>query len=280
MSEWAEKIFSADFVTGHLLPAAALTVAAFVVGRVAGRIARRIAHRVPSADASVESIVSGVVSWSVAVVCFVAALDALGVDTGGVMAALGGVALAIGLGLRETLGNVAAGLTILVLRPFHAGEFVTFAGSGDARSSGTVVKIGLFATELRTVEGVFLSVPNRLLVQEPIANFGRNPERMVRLVFSISYSDSIDTGLRVLLQLGADEPRRLPEKPAEAFVEALGESSVDLSLRVWVRTEDYWPVRRALLKAGKEALEKAGLVIPFPQRDVHLYPAAQSREIC
>lgn len=270
MKELAAKLLSPEFMATHALPALLIVVASVALGRAVGRVVRRMSSRLPNSDLSLQSLAGGFVSWGVYLAGAVAALNALGVDTRGIMAALGGVALAIGLGLRDTLSNVAAGLSLLVLRPLAAGEFVTFSSANDSRSSGTVVKVGLFETELRTVEGVFLSVPNRVLLQEPIANFGRNKERLIRLAFPISYSDSIDVGLRVLLELGEAEPRRIPDKPAEVFVDGLGESSVDLSLRIWTKTEDYWPARRALVKAGKEALEKAGLVIPFPQRDVHI----------
>ncbi|MBR1609776.1 MAG: mechanosensitive ion channel family protein [Kiritimatiellae bacterium] len=249
--------------------AAAVALATYFLGRAGGKVARRVARRLSGSDPSIENLAGKAVAWGVWTLGALAALAAAGIDTRGVMTALGGLALAVGLGLRDTLSNAAAGLSLLVLRPLAAGEFVTFSGD-PSRGSGTVVKVGLFETELRTVEGVLLSVPNRVLLQEPIANFGRNKERLVRLTFPISYSDRIDDGLRVLLALGASEPRRIPDKPAEAFVEALGESSVDLSLRVWTKTADYWPARRALVKACKEALEKEGLTIPFPQRDVHV----------
>ena len=261
---------SMEYAVANLLPAALSLCATIAIGFAAGGLARRIVQCLPGGDAPLDSLAGKVAVWTVWIIGVLAVLDALGANTGGVLAALGGVAIAVGIGLRDTLSNVAAGISLLILRPLCVGEFVTFANGSDARSSGTVVKVGLFETELRTVEGVFLSVPNRILLQEPIANFGRNKERMVRLTFPISYSDSIDEGLRVLLSLGAAEPRRIPDKPAEAFVEALDESSVNLSLRVWTTTADYWPARRALLKAGKEALEQAGLTIPFPQRDVHL----------
>ena len=131
----------------------------------------------------------------------------------------------------------------------------------------------MFSTELRTPEGLFISVPNRILLEEPILNYSRNPERQIRLVFPIAYSDSIEAGLRTLLALGEAEKRRVPEKPVEIFVDGLADSSVNLALRVWVGKDDYWPALRDLTRAGKEALAAAGLTIPFPQRDVHVLAA-------
>ena len=200
----------------------------------------------------------------------VAALGALGVDTKGVLAAFGALAIAVGLGLKDTLSNVAAGIEIIFLRPVVVGEFVSFQNMAETRSAGTVERIGLFATEMRTPEGLFISVPNRILLEEPILNYSRNPHRQIRLVFPIAYSDPIEAGLRALLALGEAEKRRVPEMPVEIFVDGLGDSSVNLALRVWVGKDDYWPALRDLTRGGKEALAAAGLTIPFPQRDVHV----------
>ena len=200
----------------------------------------------------------------------VAALGALGVDTKGVLAAFGALAIAVGLGLKDTLSNVAAGIEIIFLRPVAVGEFVSFQDMASARSAGTVERIGLFSTELLTPEGLFISVPNRILLEEPILNYSRNPQRQIRLVFPIAYSDLIEAGLRALLALGEAEKRRVPEQPVEIFVDGLADSSVNLALRVWVGKDDYWPVLRDLTRGGKEALAAAGLTIPFPQRDVHV----------
>ena len=270
MKERLLKLFSSDYAVGHLLPALLVTAAAGAVGWYAGRFVRLLVRRLPHGDESVERFAGGAVSWSVWFFGLVAALNALGVNTNGVLAGVGGVAIAVGLALKDTAGNVAAGLELVFLRPVAVGDFVSFRAPSDPRASGTVTRIGLLTTDLRTPDGLFVSVPNRILRDEPIVNYSRNPERQIRLVFSVSYSDSVEAGLRALLALGQAETRRIPDKPVEVFVEALAESSVDLSLRLWVGTGDYWPARRSLTEKGKAALEAAGLVIPFPQRDVHV----------
>lgn len=264
------QLLSSDYAVRCLLPAVVVAAVSFAAGRCAGRLVRVLVRRIPRADSTVERLAGGTVAWSVWLFGALAALNALGVNTTGVMAALGGLAIAVGLGMKDTMGNVAAGLQIIFLRPIAVGEFVSFQNLSDARSAGTVVRIGLFATELRTPEGLFISVPNRVLLEEPILNYDRNPLRQIRLVFSVSYSDSVEAGLRALLALGEADPRRIAERPVEVFVDGLGDSAVNLSLRVWVAKADYWPALRALTKGGKEALEAAGLTIPFPQRDVHV----------
>ena len=256
----------------RVLPAAVILAVTILLGRWASRLVRALVRRMPAAgaDATVEDLAGRTVLWSVWLFGAIAALGALGVDTKGVLAALGALAIAIGLGLKDTLSNVAAGLEIIFLRPIAVGEFIAYRNPSDPRASGTVTRIGLFSTQLRTVEGLYVSIPNRLLLQEPILNYSRNPERQIRLVFPIAYSDSIETGLRTLLALGEAEARRVPERPVEIFVDGLGDSSVNLALRVWVGKDDYWPALRDLTKGGKEALAAAGLTIPFPQRDVHV----------
>ncbi|MBQ6102878.1 MAG: mechanosensitive ion channel family protein [Kiritimatiellae bacterium] len=257
-------------ILGRVVPAVLVLAVTFVLGRVAGRFFRALVRRVPRADVTVERLAGKTVAWTIWMLGALAALGALGVDTKGVLAAFGALAIAVGLGLKDTLSNVAAGIEIIFLRPIAVGEFVSFQNLAESRSAGTVERIGLFFSEFRTPEGLYISVPNRILLEEPILNYSRNPERQIRLVFPIAYSDSIETGLRTLLALGEAEKRRLPEKPVEIFVDGLADSSVNLALRVWVAKEDYWPALRDLTKNGKEALAAAGLTIPFPQRDVHV----------
>ena len=263
-------LFRSQFVLRHALPALLILVVAWLVGRAAGVLVRHVVRRIPRADETIERLAGSTISWVIYLFGAVAALNAFGINTTGLLAALGAIGLALALALRDTLSNVAAGIAILVLRPFAVGDFITYRNPSDDRSSGTVTRIGLFQTDLKTIEGIHVAVPNRVLLDEPIINYSRNPTRLIRLVFSISYSDSIEKGLRVLLAAGEAETRRLPDEPVQVFVDALADSSVNLSLRVWVKSEDYWPARRDLTQKVKLALEEAGLTIPFPQRVVHL----------
>ena len=219
-------------------------------------------------DATLSGVVASLVRYSILIVVAVAVLAQLGIQTTSILAALGAAGLAIGLALQGTLSNIAAGMMLLWLRPFRIGDYID---SGSA--AGTVNELGLFATELTTWDGLYLFVPNSELWNKKLINYSRLPTRLNDLAFGVDYADDLDKGLETLLAV-ADADKRVMTNPApQVFVDQLGDSAVVLRLRVWSANADYWDVRRALTKAGKAALEAAGLSLPFPQRDLHIKDA-------
>ncbi|HZD26364.1 MAG TPA: mechanosensitive ion channel family protein, partial [Alphaproteobacteria bacterium] len=170
--------------------------------------------------------------------------------------------------LQGTLQNIAAGVMLLFLRPFKVGDYIDAEGI-----AGTVNVIGLFTTDLTTFDGVYRSVPNSNLWNRAILNYSRNPTRRVDVTIGISYSDDAEGALAALLELIRDEPRVLPDPPPQTMVLALADSSVNVNMRCWTKREDYWNLLFDLHRLGKLRLEAAGYTIPFPQRDVHFYPA-------
>lgn len=260
------------------VPNLAIAVLIFVAGWwLAGRAQRSVSKLIevqPNIDSTLRGIISSLVRYAIITVVLVVVLEQAGVHTTSIVAALGAVAIAIGLAMQGTLSNIAAGIMLVWLRPFRVGDYIE-AGS----SAGTVTDVGLFASELRTFDGIFLFVPNSELWNTRIINYTRLSTRMVDLKFGVAYADDIAKGLRVLLELGKSDARVHAEPEALVFVDELSDSAVVLSLRVWVATSEYWPVRRELTERGKAALEAAGLSIPFPQRDVHIFetPAAPER---
>lgn len=193
-------------------------------------------------------------------------LDFFGVNTTSIIALLGAAGLAIGLALKDTLSNIAAGIMLLVLRPFRSGDFIE-AGS----VTGTVKAIGLFTTVLETGDGLYISAPNSRIWGSPIKNFTKNGKRRMDLIVGIAYTDSIDTGFEALLGVIKDEPRFLAEPSPKVMVQAMADSSVNLQLRAWATVADYWDVYWLTNRKIKEQIEAAGLSIPFPQRDVHIF---------
>ncbi len=241
----------------------------------AERAVRRLLDGQSRIDATLTSVMASVVRYAILIVVLVAVLGQLGIQTTSILAALGAAGLAIGLALQGTLQNIAAGMMLLWLRPFKVGDYV------DTGSiAGTVKQVGLFASELHTWDGIYLFVPNSQLWNTRLTNFSRLATRLVDLKFGIAYGDDIAKGKQVLLDLAAGDERVHKEPASIVFVDSLGDSAVVLALRVWASNADYWDVRRALTENGKLALEAAGLSIPFPQRDVHLFeqkPAEEAR---
>jgi small conductance mechanosensitive channel len=219
-------------------------------------------------DPALRGIIASLVRYAILIVVLVAVLAQLGIQTTSILAALGAAGLAIGLALQGTLANIAAGMMLLWLRPFRIGDYID---TGSA--AGTVVDLGLFATELHSWDGIYQFVPNSELWNKKLINYSRLPTRLNDLAFGVDYADDLDKGLEALMATATADKRVLSDPAPIVFVDQLGDSAVVLRLRVWSVTGDYWDVRRALTKAGKDALEAAGLTIPFPQRDLHIKDA-------
>jgi small conductance mechanosensitive channel len=230
---------------------------------VAGMLSRWVHNglsRLHGFDATLAQFFGNVVRYAVLVLVIVMVLGQFGVQTASVLAALGAAGLAIGLALQGTLQNIAAGIMLLVLRPFRVGEYID---TGDV--SGTVLDIGLFATELKTGDGLYRMAPNSSLWNVPITNFSRMPTRMANITVGIAYEDDIDQAEQVLMGLAKADQRVLSDPAPSVFVAELAESSVNITLRYWASTSDWWNTSRDLTKAAKIALDKHGISIPYPQ---------------
>ncbi|MBY6211609.1 mechanosensitive ion channel family protein [Microbulbifer agarilyticus] len=234
-------------------------IAAKLVSRAVGRLSER------GIDETLVPVLETLAVWATYVVGGLVVLDIFGANTTSLVALLGATGLAIGLALKDTLQSIAAGFVLLGLRPFRVGETIQFGNT-----IGTVRKIGLFTTEMDTPDGLRISAPNDKVWGETLTNFSRNPKRRIELIASIAYRDDIETGMRVLRQLVADESRILADPEPAYAVRELADSAVNLHMRAWVKTAEYWDVYWALMKQLKPALEAEGLSIPFPQRELHV----------
>lgn len=202
----------------------------------------------------------------------VAALDRLGVDTTSLIAVLGAAGLAIGLALQGSLQNFAAGFMLLMFRPFKAGDYVEAASVG-----GMVEKISIFTTILRTPDNKEVTVPNGLIYRDSITNYSARDTRRVDMIFNISYGDDIKKAREIISAALAADERILPEPEPTIVVGALGDSSVDLWVRPWVNTPDFWPVKWDVTEKIKIEFDKGGITIPFPQMDLHLEKIVQEK---
>lgn len=192
------------------------------------------------------------------------ALTQMGVQMTAALAVLGAMGLAVGLALQGSLSNFAAGVMIIGFRPLRQGDFVECAGV-----NGTVERVGIFYTQLRTPDNQQVTVSNSQVLSEPITNYSAWGTRRFNEIVGISYDDDIREARRILGEVLDEESRLLDDPPPQILVWGLGESSVDLAVRCWTRTDVFWDVRSDLLHAIKTELEAAGITIPFPQRDVH-----------
>lgn len=247
----------------ELSGAFAVLVIGFFVVRTLGRTVDKALSNSERIDPTVARFLSNVIRYALWVVLAVTVLTQFGVQTTSIIAALGGLALAVGLALQGTLSNVAAGVMILLQRPFRVGEYITCG-----TVAGTVQGIGLFTTEITQLDGLYVMVPNNELWNKPIVNFTRLPTRRFELIIGIAYSDDIRQAREELLALARADERVLAEPEPVAFVAALGASSVDIGLRVWCATPDFLRLSWDLNEAVKARFDEVGLSIPFPQREI------------
>ena len=241
---------------------AVLVIGLLIAGIISGWVSKALTKS-GKLEPSISGLMSSLVKYALWVVVGVTVLTQFGVETTSIIAALGGMALAVGLALQGTLSNVASGVMILVQKPFKVGETIQ-AGSILA----TVEHIGLFTTELKQPDGLFVMMPNNELWNQPIINFARHPIRRFELIVGIGYGDSMAQARETLLGLAAADERVLDEPAPLAFVASLDDSSVGIGLRVWCNTPDYHPLAWALTEAAKAKFDEVGLTIPFPQREV------------
>ena len=241
----------------------AVLIIGLIVAKVLSRLVERALTRSPRFDPTVANFLSNLVKYALWALVIVTVLTQFGVETTSILAALGGMALAVGLALQGTLSNVASGVMILVQRPFKVGEAIS-AGS----VTGTVQQIGLFTTELKQFDGLFVMVPNSELWNQAIVNFHRHPIRRFELIVGIGYNDSMEQARKELLAMAAADERVLADPEPVAFVASLDDSSVGIGLRVWCTTDDYVAVGWDLTEKVKARFDDVGISIPFPQREV------------
>lgn len=258
----------AELVTAYGLQVVGAVVI-LIVGWVAAGWARSAANKglgkIRGMDETLQHFLSTLVRYLVIAVTVVMVLERFGVQTASLIAVLGAAGLAIGLALQGTLSNLAAGVMLLFFRPFKIGDFVDAAGI-----SGTVKVISLFTTEMATPDNVKIIVPNKQLWDTSIKNFSANPTRRVDFLLGVGYGDDIDKAFKVIKDIVDADSRCHKEPEPQIVVGNLGESSVDIIVRVWCDAGDYWGIKFDLTKAFKQTFDKEGIEIPFPQRVVHM----------
>jgi small conductance mechanosensitive channel len=239
-----------------------------ILGRIAAGIGRKIVKKVlekSKTDPAVVSFVGSMIYFLILIFAVLAALAKFGIQTASFVAILGAAGFAIGFALQGSLANFAAGVLILVLRPFKVGNFIDGAGV-----AGTVKEIQLFTTVLATPDNIKIMVPNGKLFGDTIKNFSGFDTRRVDLVIGIGYSSDIQKAYDVLMNLIKEDTRILSDPPTNIAVSELADSSINFVVRPWVKRQDYWGVKFDLTRKIKEAFDESGIEIPFPQQVVHM----------
>jgi len=229
------------------------------------RMLERALKRTDKVDVTLRAFFASLVKYVVVAFTVLAVLSEFGVQTASLIAVFGAAGLAIGLALQGTLSNVAAGVMLLIFRPFKVGDFIEGGGV-----TGTVKAITLFTTEFATPDNVQIIAPNGQLWGTAVKNYSFHSERRVDLVLGIAYEDNIGKARDAVMEVLAADSRCLKTPEPMVVVGSLGDSSVNLTIRVWCAAGDYWPVFFDLNQALKEKMDAVGITIPFPQRVVHM----------
>ncbi|GLQ06705.1 mechanosensitive ion channel family protein [Sneathiella chinensis] len=216
-------------------------------------------------DRTVTQFLGNLIRATILIVTVLMVLAQFGVQTASLIAVLGAAGLAIGLALQGTLSNVAGGVMLLFFRPIRVGQYVEAAGHG-----GTVVAVNLFTTELSTPDNVQIILPNSAVWGSAIKNFSYHATRRVDLLMGIAYEDDMDKAIAIMKNVIAADDRAAQDPAPMIAVSELADSSVNFTVRVWCKGSDYWPLKFHLTKSFKEAFDKEGISIPFPQRVVHV----------
>jgi small conductance mechanosensitive channel len=243
-----------------------ILLAFWIASRIARRLVNSAVRRVPKSSELLKKFLGDVTRWTVMIVGLAVAINALGVTVGPLIAAIGAAGLVIGLALQGTLSNFASGILILVSRPFDVGDAISAGGV-----FGKVDAMNLISTRILTFDNQVMLVPNNQIWNGVITNLTALGTRRVDLVFGIAYDADIAKAIAALEELLEAHPKVLDDPPPNIRVHELADSSVNLIVRPWTQTGDYWDVHWDLTRQVKERFVKEGIGIPFPQRDVHLY---------
>ena len=250
----------------QVVAAIAILVVGWLIAATVERTVRKRAERSGVLDPTLAIVLAKVSRVLILAVTLIAVLNQFGVQTTSLIALLGAAGLAVGLALQGALSNVAAGIMLLVLRPFRVGDVVEFGST-----LGTVDEIGLFVTSMHTPDNIAMIVPNSQVWGNTIRNYGLNDTRRIDLVLGISYSDDMDKAIAIVRSVINEEARCLKDPEALVAVAELADSSVNLYARPWVKREDFFATKLDLTKRIKERFDAEGISIPFPQQEVHMY---------
>jgi small conductance mechanosensitive channel len=261
-----------DAIQGWISVYAINIIGALLIFLVGKWLARKIANLLAKlmeksdVDATLVNFLKNLAYYTMVVLVVVAAVGRLGVNTTSFLTIIGAAGLAVGLALKDSLSNFAAGVMLVLFKPFTIGDVVSTAGI-----TAKVEKITIFNTLFCTADNQLVIVPNNKIISDIITNINAKDTRRIDLVVGISYTDDMVQTKDILEGLAKADTRILTDPAITIAVAELADSSVNLVFRPWIKTDDYWAVRFDLTENIKNALDEAGISIPFPQQDVHLF---------
>ncbi len=250
-----------------------MALVVFIVGGMLAKWATAMARRGfrrANVETTLRRFLCKIIYYALMVVVLIAAAGELGIQTSSFLTIVGAAGLAIGLALKDSLSNFASGVMLILFHPFKVGDFVTAGGV-----TGTVQQIDIFSTVIHTPDNQKQIIPNAGITAGVITNVNAEPTRRIDLVIGIGYDDDIRLAKTILEGLAKADIRVLSDPAPTIGVAELGDSSVNLNMRPWVKTEDYWAVRADLTEAIKLSFDEKGISFPFPQQDVHMFQAVE-----
>lgn len=256
-----------DLVQSYGLPLV-WAILIFFFGRIIARIVSNITGKAMTKAKVDETLVRFAKNMTyVALMAFVilAALEKIGVETTSFAAIIAAAGLAIGLSLQGTLGNFAAGVMLIIFRPFKVGDFVEAGGS-----TGVIEEIQIFSTKMKSADNKEITIPNGQIIGSTIVNYSAKETRRIDLIIGVGYNDDLKKVRSVLEDILKSEPRILADPEPTIGLLELGDSSVNFAVRPWVKSGDYWPTLFAVQEEIKLRFDKEDITIPFPQRDLHI----------
>ncbi len=266
---------SLELLTGFVTeygPAVLKALATLVVGWIVAKFITGIFRKVMTrakVEATLARFLGNLAYMILMTLVVVTSIQVLGVASTSFIAVIGAAGLAIGLALQGSLANFAAGVMIIGFRPFKAGDYIEAAGT-----AGSVQEVQIFSTFLKTPDNKLVIVPNSAIMAGAITNYSATGTRRLDLVFGIGYGDDMKKAKQVIEEIISKDARVLEDPKPVVAVAELGDSSVNIVARPWVKSEDYWDLRFDLIETIKRRFDEEGISIPFPQRDVHMIQAA------
>ncbi len=254
----------------NIVAAIVILIIGLIVARVVSGAVSRV-MQLRGIDITVSDFLSAMVRYAIIAFTLIAVLGRIGVQTTSVIAVLGAAGLAVGLALQGSLSNLAAGVLLVIFRPFRAGEYVDLGGA-----AGTVTQVQIFSTTLRTVDDKIIVIPNGKVIAGNIINTSREPNRRTEIIVGVAYDADIDVVKKVLGDIIAADKRIMHDKGVTVRLNEMAASTLNFVVRVWTTNGDATEVNWDLLENFKRALDANNIGIPYPQMDVHLYRAAEA----